>query len=607
MWRAKAGYPAAAILVPNVDVTSLQLCLAAFRMPLPAHVLFNALAALGALLLGHPWVAAVLLVAATAFDTAQQHLVKRWLAAGPELDEHKGLHRLAALSAVRMTVYTLPTWFMAFTGGLAELAFYGLQLATLMAVAVGLSSLSRLVFWASVSPMAAGILGLCALRFDPLTTAGLLLNAVVLFVILRSISVHASSTIARWHDAYVASVADRAAADAAREAAHDAGLARASFLATMSHEIRTPMNGVMGMARLLRRDERAPLQIERLDALIDSGEYLLQILNDVLDASKIDAGKLEIVTAPEDLRALLDRAVLFWTPRADERGVALSLAAPDALPDRLMIDALRLRQVLFNLMGNALKFTEAGSVTVEARAGDLGDGRVRLNLTVRDTGPGIPADHLPTLFDRFSQAQGPAARRTDGTGLGLAIVRELVELMGGRVWVESEVGAGSAFHVELDLDPAAATDGAGEDDAGTAPQTLTMTPLRVLAVDDNAINLMVLEQLLSSLGHAVSKAPGGEAALDALADESFDLVLTDIQMPAMNGSQLLAHIRATQGPNRSVPVIALTADVVSGGRQRYLDEGFTEHASKPIQLQELLDAILRATAATPDRTSERAA
>ena len=154
MWRAKAGYPAAAILVPNVDVTSLQLCLAAFRMPLPAHVLFNALAALGALLLGHPWAAAVLLVAATAFDTAQQHLVKRWLAAGPELDEHKGLRRLAALSAVRMTVYTLPTWFMAFTGGLAELAFYGLQLATLMAVAVGLSSLSRLVFWASVSPMA---------------------------------------------------------------------------------------------------------------------------------------------------------------------------------------------------------------------------------------------------------------------------------------------------------------------------------------------------------------------------------------------------------------------------------------------------------------------
>ncbi|MDZ4373013.1 MAG: ATP-binding protein [Phenylobacterium sp.] len=598
-------------MAPNVHVTSLQLCLVAFRLPLPVHLLFNAMASLGAFLLGHPGAALALFVGASAFDAIQQHLVRRWQAAGPDLEESSGLRRLANLTIARITIYTAPSFAMAATGGLAEWAFYGLQLATLLSVAVGLSALSRLVFWSFVTPLGVGVLALCLIRFDLQTAGALMLSALILFIVVRSIATQSSTTINSWHGAYVSSVADRATADEGREAAREASLARANFLATMSHEIRTPMNGVMGMAQLLRRDERDPVQLQRLDILIDSGDYLLQILNDILDASKIDAGKLEIVTAPEDMKLVLERAVAFWTPRAEERGITLALALSGDPPGRLCVDALRLRQVLFNLMGNAIKFTESGSVTVEADAGPLPDGRTRLRLAVRDTGPGIPAQDLPALFDRFSQAGGPHARRADGAGLGLAIVYELTQLMGGRVWVESELGVGSVFHVELDLevaeaqaDPATAP---GQDAERDDDASLAMTPLRVLAVDDNAINLMVLEQLLTSLGHTVAKAAGGEAALDALADETFDLVLTDIQMPAMTGSQLLTRIRATAGPNQAVPVIALTADVTSGGRQRYLDEGFTEHAAKPIQLQDLLESILRAVSEPADALAERVA
>jgi CheY-like chemotaxis protein len=359
------------------------------------------------------------------------------------------------------------------------------------------------------------------------------------------------------------------------------------------------------MAQLLKRDETDPIQAERLEVLIESGEYLLSILNDILDVSKIDAGKLEIALAPEPLRPFLQRLVSFWGARADERGVALGLRIAEDLPDVVRVDALRLRQVMFNLLGNALKFTDAGSVELVADATPLAGGDITLRLAVRDTGPGIPEHNLASLFDRFSQADESEVRRFGGTGLGLAIVKQLMELMGGRVWVESAVGLGSTFHVELPLEVVhGATAPADPDDAAEPPAELDA--LRVLAVDDNAVNLLVLEQLLTSLGQSVAKAASGAEALAALAGETFDLVLMDIQMPEMSGIEALERLRGGEGPNRDIPVVALTADVTSGGRQRYLDLGFDEHASKPIQLQELLNAIGRATARA-GAAAERAA
>jgi len=621
MFKAKgaSGTPTVAGAIVDARLTAYQLSVGGLRLPIWIHFIFNAVAAAGVWMLGHPILAAIFFAGSGAIDIVQQALIRRWLLASFDADERKGFRKLGLLCVARVCVYTAPTCAMAWQGGLPEHLFYVIQLGALLIVAMGAGSLSRTVFWSLAGPIVVQAVLMIFLRFDAQVAAALMTGFLVLVVLLAMISESTIRAIGAWHDAFVQNIdmvdelaaardqalAERAAADEAREAARTANRAKSNFLATMSHEIRTPMNGVLGMAQLMKRDETDPVQAERLDVLIDSGEYLLSILNDILDVSKIDAGKLEIVPSAEDLPAFLERLVAFWAPRAEERGVALELQMAPGVPQAVYVDALRLRQVMFNLVGNALKFTDEGSVRVVAEAASWDDDTVQLHLAVVDTGAGIAEQHLPQLFDRFSQADESEARRFGGTGLGLAIVKQLVELMGGRVWVESELGAGSTFHLEVPLDvvqdavPAAWAD-------TNEPQMVAIETLRVLAVDDNAVNLLVLDQLLTSLGHTVAKAGSGAEALRALGEESFDLVLTDIQMPGLTGVDVLEALRCAPGPNQTVPVIALTADVTSGGRQRYLDQGFTEHAAKPIQLQDLLGAIVRAMAAPragEDRTS----
>ncbi|HEX7887247.1 MAG TPA: ATP-binding protein [Phenylobacterium sp.] len=620
MRRAGGGNDAPTMAGAGMDVrhTAYELTLGGLQLPVHIHYVFNLVAAAGFWLLGHPLLAFAMLASACIFDTCQQILLKHWLAKAADADEAAGFRKLALLCVARIAAYTTPTAIMAWGAGLPEYMLYGLQLMTLLMVATGLGALSRTVFWGLAGPVLLQIAALIFMMFDLTTTAALMTGFTILATLLVMVSENSIRTSKTWHAAFVANtemvrdlaaardqaISEHADADAAREAARAANSAKSNFLATMSHEIRTPMNGVLGMAQLMKRVETDPVQAGRLDVLIDSGEYLLSILNDILDVSKIDAGKLEIVPAAEDLHALLDRLVSFWAPRADERGVQLELARGPGVPQVVWVDALRLRQVLFNLVGNALKFTDVGLVQVIAEALPCDDGRVRLHLAVRDTGPGIARQHLPQLFDRFSQANEADARRMSGTGLGLAIVKQLVELMDGRVWVESELGQGSTFHVEIAVEVAAHADVA--DLQVDEPETSEVEALRILAVDDNAVNLLVLDQLLTSLGHTVAKAASGAEALRALGAETFDLVLTDIQMPGLTGLDVLETLRLAPGPNQAAPVIALTADVTSGGRQSYLDQGFTEHAAKPIQLQELLSAIARAIAAEPS-AAERAA
>jgi signal transduction histidine kinase/CheY-like chemotaxis protein len=604
--RARAAGEAA-----EYGVSLYHLTLHGMSHPLSFFAMFNALAGVGLALLGHPLVGAATFAGYCAIDVVNQHFIRRWLKVAAEADEFRGFRNLAVLSALRISGYLIPTTLIAMSGHPGDVLFFGLQACTLLAVAISTGTLSRRVFWGFATPVFAAITVLAIAALSPIHAAAVLLNLVMLAVLVALMAESTFRTIGVLHSAFNDNVAmmddlkvardqaltERSAADEAREEARQASRAKANFLATMSHEIRTPMNGVMGMAQLLQRDETDPAQKARLDVLIDSGEYLLSILNDILDVSKIDAGRLDILPAAEDMTLFLERLVSFWGPRADEKGVALILDIKSSAPAFALVDALRLRQVLFNLVGNALKFTEEGSVSVIAEATPNGEGATLLHIAVRDTGMGIAPDLLPQLFTRFTQGDETEVRRFGGTGLGLSIAKQLVELMGGRIWAESEAGKGSTFHIKL---PLALADGPSLPKAANrAEEGAPTTGLQILAVDDNAVNLLVLDQLLSSFGHEVAKAASGAEALEAMAARPFDLVLLDIQMPGMTGVEVLQQLRAADGPNRAAPVVALTADVTSGGRQRYLDLGFTEHSSKPIQIGELMDSITRAMAAEP--------
>jgi len=611
---------AAAAQAERASVSLYQLTLNGLLQPFWFYAAFNAVGALSYLLLGHPIVAAVAFAAYCAIDVIQLRLSGRWLAEAHATGDEAGFGKLARLCFVRFSVYLAPVVFIALTGGTAELMLFALEACTLLAVSMAAGMMSRRLFWSFVSPILAALGLVAVVRLAPLQAAGALVSLAALAGLLALMLEGTLRTICAMHRSFNdnvhvmrdlqaardQAVIERAAADEAREAARQAGRAKANFLATMSHEIRTPMNGVLGMAQLLQRDETDPAQKERLAVLIESGDYLLSILNDILDVSKIDAGRLDILPAPEDLRLFLERVASFWGAAADEKGVALVLDIADSVPRFALVDALRLRQVLFNLIGNALKFTEHGAVEVIAKAMPNGEGAILLHLAVRDTGMGVAAEHLPQLFTRFTQGDESEVRRFGGTGLGLAIAKQLIELMGGRIWAESEAGQGSTFHIKLPLALAEAPAARDRVPASEGPPALES--LRILAVDDNAVNLMVLDQLLSSFGHEVVKASGGEEALAVLAEQAFDLVLLDIQMPGMTGVEALQILRAGDGASRSVPVVALTADVTSGGRRRYLDLGFTEHNPKPIQIQELMETIGRAMdPAPPRRTPVRAA
>ncbi|MCR5877444.1 HAMP domain-containing sensor histidine kinase [Phenylobacterium sp. J367] len=432
-----------------------QLTLAGLMLPVWGHLGFNAISAMAVWALGHPYVAAGLFLTSSAFDVVLQSVLRRWGARADVTPEASGFRRLALLSAARISIYTFPAFLIAAQGGQGELLYFGFQIAGMVAIGIPAGAFSRQIFWGFAGPPLVLAGALAVFLLTPGVAFAVLASLASLTLIMALISSGNSRAVRAWHGAYMSNVAMVTDLAAARDEARQAQKAASNFLATMSHEIRTPMNGVLGMAQLLKRDEADPKQAQRIDTLIDSGKYLMAILNDVLDISKIDAGHMEIVRGAEDLQLFLDRLVGFWGGRAQEKGVRLGLQVEEGLPEFVLMDALRLRQVLFNLMGNALKFTDRGAVDVLVSGRAHGTSAVWLTISVRDTGAGIPADKLATLFERFTQADTSEARRFGGTGLGLAIARQLTGLMGGRISVESELGAGATFHVELPVEVAA--------------------------------------------------------------------------------------------------------------------------------------------------------
>ncbi|MFN4175862.1 ATP-binding protein [Phenylobacterium sp.] len=378
-----------------------------------------------------------------------------------------------------------------------------------------------------------------------------------------------------------------ALADAERRAT-EANEAKSAFLSMVTHELRTPMNGVLGMARAFRQTKLSPRQREYVDTILRSGDGLLAILNDVLDHSKIEAGRLELEVAPFNLRAVGQQSIQLWTEAATAKGLDLDLEVDPQLPGHVLGDETRVRQIILNLLSNALKFTEAGQVALVLRPGAHADGEGAVEILVRDTGPGMTPEQVARLFRPFSQAEASTARRYGGTGLGLSICRQLASMMGGDISVESEPGRGSTFRVWLPL-PAAE---AGPVEVREA-EPLALAPLRVLVTDDNPINLAVARALLEAAGASVETAVHGADALERLQVDLFDLVLMDVRMPVMDGEEAVSRIRAGFAGSADIPIIALTAGGEPGEEERLKAAGFDALQNKPIQPAELFAAIRR--------------
>jgi signal transduction histidine kinase/CheY-like chemotaxis protein len=391
----------------------------------------------------------------------------------------------------------------------------------------------------------------------------------------------------------------------ARREAEAASEAKRAFLATMSHEIRTPFQGLMGMLSLLRETGLTPRQIDFLRTATESADHLLALLNDILDMSQLESGRMTLSPAPVELRGLLRDVDALMRPQAIARSLALRIEAEPALPERVLADATRVKQIVFNLLSNAIKFSDRGSVSLDLRcraAADGAPGKLELDFVVTDTGIGMDEAGLAQLFNRFMQGDTTRQRRHGGTGLGLEISRNLARLMGGDIVARSKIGEGSCFTFRMPAQALAepATPPAAGSPAGAAPSR----QLKVLVAEDHPVNRQYLAALLETLGHEATFTSNGQEALQAARNRRFDVVLMDLHMPVLDGVGATRAIRALPDTAIStLPIVALTADAFPETRERCLVAGMNDFLTKPVSPQKLATSLRRlfGTSLLPER------
>ncbi len=391
----------------------------------------------------------------------------------------------------------------------------------------------------------------------------------------------------------------------AREAAESATRAKNNFLATMSHEIRTPMNAIIGMTDMVLATELNPKQQKHLVTAKKSANHLLNLINNILDFSKIEARKFKLESVPFDLPLLIEEIRSILAYKAERKGLTIKSIIDRQTPNYLSGDPQRLRQIIFNLVNNAVKFTETGEVRIRVQPVPVGkdsiENRTKVLFSIEDSGPGIPADKIETIFDSFTQLDGSYSRRHGGTGLGLSICRELVHLMGGKITCNSTVGEGSIFSFKIRFklstsDQVHTIRSCVEPPSSGDPGNASKNPLNILLADDFEVNQQLITPILEERGHRVRLVANGEEVLKAVNEEHFDLILMDVQMPVMDGIEATCRLRRNKNQTiATIPIIAITAHALVGDREKFIQSGMDDYVAKPIDMKILLNAIAKVT------------